>query len=70
LTSGTHSMLADCDRALAKLADRHPGWRIWYVPHARDGSVTWCAQRHPTLNEDSPEHLAEAITEAETEAGP
>ncbi len=69
MTSGSRSALTDYDRALAELAHRHPGWRIWYVPHSRDGSVTWCAQRHPTLNEDSPGHLAQAITEAEMEPG-
>jgi hypothetical protein len=53
------------DRALARLRSRHPGWQIWYVPRACDGNVTWCAQRRPILNEDSPERLAEAIAEAE-----
>jgi hypothetical protein len=59
------SVFAYHDRALASLRGRHPGWQIWYVPHACDGSVTWCAQRRPILNEDSPERLADAITEAE-----
>jgi folate-dependent phosphoribosylglycinamide formyltransferase PurN len=48
----------------------YPGWRIWYVPHSGDGGATWCAQRLPTLNEDSPERLAEAITEVERDAEP
>lgn len=40
----------------------YPGWRIWYVPHSCDGGATWCTQWLPTLNENSPERLAEAIT--------
>jgi hypothetical protein len=59
------SAFAHHDRVLASLRGRHPGWQIWYVPHACDGSVTWCAQRRPLLNEPSPERLAEAIAEAE-----
>jgi hypothetical protein len=48
----------------------YPGWRIRYVPHSCDGGATWCAQRLPTLNEDGPERLAEAITEAGRGAEP
>lgn len=59
------SILTVYDRQLAGLRERHPHWRIWYVPRSADGSVTWCAQPQPTLNEDSPEHLAEAIAEVE-----
>ncbi len=48
----------------------YPGWRIWYVPHSRDGGATWCAQRLPTLSEDGPGRLAEASTEAGRGAEP
>lgn len=51
------------------LEERFPGWQVWYVPHL-DRSVTWCARPWPLLNEDSPEHLAEAIGQAAGGAGP
>jgi len=57
--------LTRLDQLKETLARRHPGWRVWYVPHAISGSVTWCAQRLPLLNTGSPGELAEAITEAE-----
>jgi hypothetical protein len=53
------------DVNLAALKNKHPGWRIWFVPHAHDGSVTWCAQPEPTINTDSPEHLSQEIELAE-----
>jgi hypothetical protein len=59
------SRLAPLDLALAKLKDTFHGWRIWYVPHATDGSATWCAQRLPLLHADSPEHLAEYMLEVD-----
>lgn len=32
--------------ALAALKARFGArWQIWYVPHAVDGSMTWCARR-------------------------
>jgi hypothetical protein len=53
-----------------QLEERFPGWQVWYVPHL-DRTVTWCARPWPLLNEDSPEHLAEAIGQAEAgDAGP
>jgi hypothetical protein len=52
---------AHLDGERDQLQEKHPGWRVWYVPHV--GGITWCAQRLPTLNEDSPEHLSEAIDE-------
>jgi hypothetical protein len=59
------SLLHSLDVNLAALKKKHPGWRIWFVPHALDGSVTWCAVREPTINTDSPEHLSEEIELAE-----
>jgi hypothetical protein len=32
-----------------------PGWRVWFVPNALDGSVAWCAQPEPTIHAYSPE---------------
>jgi len=46
------------------LVKSHPGWRVWFVPNALDGTVTWCAQREPLLHADTPEHLAEYMVEA------
>ena len=43
----------------------HPGWRIWFVPNALDGSVTWCAQPEPALHACSPEDLSTDIRLAE-----
>jgi hypothetical protein len=61
------SYLTAADKTKAELAERFPGWRIWYVPHL-DRTITWCAQPEPLLNAGSPEHLAEYIAEAHTEA--
>jgi hypothetical protein len=55
------------DTQRAELLKAHPGWRVWYVPHAHDGSVTWCAQREPTIHAYSPEDLAKDIDLADTE---
>lgn len=51
----------------AVLLKNHPGWRVWYVPNALDGTVTWCAQREPLLHAETPEHLAEYMTEADAD---
>jgi hypothetical protein len=59
------SMMHSLDVKLAALKAAHPGWRIWFVPHASDGGVTWCATREPTLNTDSSEHLSEEIQQVE-----
>lgn len=59
------SFLHSLDVNLAALKKKHPGWRIWFVPHARDGGVTWCAVREPTINTDRPEHLSQEIELAE-----
>jgi hypothetical protein len=59
------SWVSELDRIKGELEGRFPGWHIWYVPHL-DKTVTWCARRH-LLNEDSPEHLAEAIGQVEKE---
>jgi len=58
------SYLNELDRIKRELEERHPAWRIWYVPHL-DRKVTWCAQQNPTLNEDSPEDLSAAIEQVE-----
>jgi hypothetical protein len=60
------------DNDLAALRERFPTWQIWYVPHAVDGSLTWCANprakqddRRNVLHADSPGHLADYIAEAQ-----
>ena len=58
---------ADLDAQRAELMRDHPGWRVWYVPHAHDGSVTWCAQREPTIHAYSPEDLDKDISLADAE---
>jgi hypothetical protein len=45
----------------------HPGWRVWYVPNALDGSVTWCAQREPTIHAYSTEDLGKDMALADAE---
>jgi folate-dependent phosphoribosylglycinamide formyltransferase PurN len=55
----------DLDEQVAALKAKHPGWRIWFVPHSVDGGVTWCAVREPTINTDTPEHLSQEIELAE-----
>jgi hypothetical protein len=57
------SYLGEMDERKRELEERHPGWQIWYVPHL-DRTVTWCGRPWPLLNEDSPEHLSEAIRQA------
>ena len=49
------------DRDRISLMKLHPGWRIWFVPNALDGSVTWCAQPEPTIHAYSPEDLSTDI---------
>jgi hypothetical protein len=58
------SYLTELDELRRQLEEQNPGWQIWYVPHL-DRSITWCARPRPLLNEDSPESLAQAITQAE-----
>jgi hypothetical protein len=58
---------ADLDAQRAGLIQAHPGWRVWYVPHAHDGSVTWCAQREPTIHAYSPEDLGRDMALADAE---
>jgi hypothetical protein len=58
---------ADLDAQRAELLKAHSGWRIWYVPNAVDGSVTWCAQREPTIHAYSPEDLDKDISLADAE---
>lgn len=62
--------LRDLDRIRSELEHKHPGWRIWYVPHSDDGRIThaaWCGQKLPQFAEDSPEHLSQSIDEIEQE---
>jgi hypothetical protein len=49
------------------LMKHHPGWRVWYVPNALDGSVTWYAQREPTIHAYSPEDLGKDMALADAE---
>ena len=58
---------ADLDAQRAELLNAHPGWRVWYVPHAHDGSVTWCAAREPTIHAYSPEDLGKDMALADAE---
>lgn len=55
--------LSAYDAQLAELRERHPGWRIWYVPGL--GQTTWCAQPLPNLTAYSPKDLSKAIRESE-----
>jgi hypothetical protein len=57
------SYLGELDQRKRELEEQYPGWQIWFVPHV-DWTVTWCARPNPLLNEDSPEHLSEAIRQA------
>jgi len=68
MTDGTKIVLSQLDAELAQLRAENPGWRIWYVPHSYDGSVTWCGQPLPLLNCGSPKELREEIAEARREA--
>ncbi len=48
-------------------------WQLWHVPHAMDGSVTWCARRHGdelrnVIHADTAEHLSEYLAEAEADS--
>jgi hypothetical protein len=58
---------ADLDAQRAELMQAHQGWRVWYVPNAVDGSVTWCAQREPTIHAYSPEDLGKDMALADAE---
>jgi len=54
------------DQAKALRAKHGEQWQIWYVPHALDGSYTWCARLHGdeiknVLHADTAEHLDEHI---------
>lgn len=67
------------EQALAEFKARFGArWQIWYVPHAMDGGVTWCARkwdadyRHnlhahtpAELHAHTPAELEEYLTEAE-----
>jgi hypothetical protein len=64
------SLLHSLDVNLATLKKKHPGWNIWFVPHAHDGSVTWCARPEPLINTDTPEHLSQEIEMAEKDRKP
>ena len=55
------------DDQAAALREKHgEKWAIWFVPHALDGSYTWCARLHGddirnVVQADSAEHLDEHI---------
>ena len=59
--------LAALDSERIALMKNHPGWRVWYVPNALDGSVTWCAQREPTIHAYSPQDLGKDMALADVE---
>ena len=51
----------------AKLREKHgERWEIWWVPHALDGSYTWCGRLHGddirnVVQADTADHLDEHI---------
>jgi hypothetical protein len=55
------------DDQAAALRDKHGDrWKIWYVPRALDGSMTWCARIHGddlrnVVHADTAERLDEHI---------
>jgi hypothetical protein len=57
------------DAKIAELERDWPNYQIWTVPRTH-GYTVWCARRWDwkpgdvVLNEDSAEHLAEALAEA------
>ena len=61
-------MISHADTELARLGEAHPKWEIWVVNRVVGGPL-WCARRKDwqpggvILNEDSAEHLAEALAE-------
>ncbi len=59
--------LAALDAERTALMRDHPGWTVWFVPNALDGSVTWCAQREPTIHAYSPEDLGKDMALADAE---
>jgi hypothetical protein len=59
--------LAALEAERIALMKDHPGWRVWYVPNALDGSVTWCAQREPTIHAYNPEDLGKDMALADAE---
>ncbi len=59
--------LAVLDAERTVLMKDHPGWRVWFVPNALDGTVTWCAQREPTIHADSSEELGRDMALADAE---
>jgi hypothetical protein len=59
--------LAALEAERIALMKDHPGWRVWYVPNALDGSVTWCAQREPTIHAYSPGDLGKDMALADAE---
>jgi hypothetical protein len=61
------SYLQELDRIKADLAERFPGWQIWFVPHS-DRTVVWCARPWPLINAQSPEFLVSEIRKAHEEA--
>jgi hypothetical protein len=59
--------LFDLDGEKQGLMDKHPGWRVWYVPRTQ-GGVSWHAQRLPILDADTPAELDKAITGIERQS--
>jgi hypothetical protein len=61
-------VISHADTELARLREAHPDWEIWVVNRVVGGPL-WCAKRQDwqpggvILNEDSAEHLAEALAE-------
>jgi hypothetical protein len=59
--------------ALDALKKQYGGsYQIWYVPHATDGGMTWCARRWDAdyshnLHAETADGLAQVIAEAEAD---
>jgi hypothetical protein len=58
------SYLHTLDEQKRQLEKQHPRWQVWYVPRVGQPAV-WHARMRPTLNEETPEQLSEAIAHAE-----
>jgi hypothetical protein len=54
------------DQRKAELERQNPGWQVWYV-RQYIGDTRWCARPLPLLNADTPDHLAEAMADADDE---
>jgi hypothetical protein len=63
------SWITDADKQKQALQEKHPNWRIWYVPHFAGSKpfFTWHGYRLPHLNANSAEEFEEYVREAEAD---